>query len=367
MPQANSGKRETFRIVPGNIPNSGILYVNHRLNWRSGHGGNCLTECINGDIISFYSNVSGELNDGHGTGGWSEYRRSRDGGKTWSEPVMLDYSRRVWEGDDLYSALVFGVTTAPNGALIAFVCRFDKELWAKKLPPVCLLSYDNGMTWSEPRELDPEADVEAASLTFDANFVHDGKVFAVFMSGAANYCPGPYALYVSENDGERFERRSTLPFHHENYYVTAGVLDGGEIVVYSYPYRKDGEIDEYNMDYVLSSDEGRTWSEVRKAHFARRIRNPQLSEKIGHLYFIHGRSGSRGDDPGNFILYSSEDGIHWDEGLILKKRTPGGDCYSANTVVGQYDPASPKRLLIQSSVSYHGSRVNECHWWVFGR
>ena len=264
----------------------------------------------------------------------------------------------------MYSALVFGVTTAPGGTLIAFLCRFEEGMWVKKLPPVCLLSHDNGLTWSEPRELDPDADVEAASLTFDATFVHGGKVFAVFMPAAANYCPGPYALYVSQDDGESFERRSTLPFHRENYYVTTGVLDDGDIIVYSYPYRKDGEIDEHNMDYVLSSDEGRTWSEVRQAHFARRIRNPQLSEKIGDLYFIHGRSGSHGDNPNNFILYCSEDGINWDEGLILKNATPGGDCYSANTVVGKYDPSAPNRLLIQSSVSYHGSRVNECHWWV---
>lgn len=362
MRQKEGKSTAKFSIVPDNLPNSGILHVNHRRNWRSGHGGNCLTECANGDIISFYSNVSGELFNGHGTGGWSEYRRSRDGGRTWREPYILDYSRRAWEGEDLYSALVFGAATAPSGTLIAFLCRFDKDLWVKKLPPVYLLSHDHGMTWSEPHELD--ADVEIASLTFDATFVHDGKVFAVFMSGAANMCPGPYTFYMSEDDGENFERRSTLPFHHENYYVTAGVLDGGEIIVYSYPYRKNEEIDEYNMDYVVSSDQGKTWSEVRKAHFAQRIRNPQLSEKIGDLYFIHGRSGSKGDNPGNFVLYSSEDGINWDQGIVLKKSTPGGDCYSGNTVVGKYDPSAPKRLLIQSSVSYQGSRVNECHWWI---
>ena len=353
-----------YSIVPANIPNSGILYVNHRRHCRSGHGGNALTECSNGDIISFYSNVSGELHGGHGTGGWSEYRRSSDGGRTWSEPSVLDYSRRAWEGDEMHSALVFGAATAPGGTIIAYACRFEKDLWVKKLPPVYLLSYDNGLTWSQPRELDPDATVEESSLTFDATFMHDGKVFAVFMPGAANYCPGPYAFYVSEDEGESFERRSTLPFHHENYYVTAGTLDSGDIIVYSYPYREKGEINENDIDYVLSSDEGKTWSEVKKAHFAKRIRNPQLSEKIGDLYFIHGRSGSHGDDPGNFVLYSSEDGINWDGGTILKKATPGGDCYSANTVVGKYDPYTPNRLLIQSSVSYHGSRVNECHWWV---
>jgi hypothetical protein len=78
----------------------------------------------------------------------------------------------------------------------------------------------------------------------------------------------------------------------------------------------------------------------------RGIRNPQLSGKLGQWYFLHGRSGSHprdlvGDDsgPGNFVLYSSPDGIHWDEGIVLMSRlqTPGGgDCYSANEIIGKW-------------------------------
>ncbi|MFW5923188.1 MAG: sialidase family protein [Planctomycetota bacterium] len=361
----NSATARPYRVTPDDIPNNGILFVDHEKDGRSGHGGNCLTECTNGDIVAFYSNVSGELHGGHGTCGWSEYRRSTDGGETWSEPVTLDYSRRVYEGDEVGSALVFATTTAPDGTLVAFVSHFAREgLWVKQSPPAVLRSHDHGHTWSEPSPLDPDATVEEVSLTFDAVFVRDGKIYIVYMPGSANYCPGPYALYVSEDNGETFERRSELPFHAENYYVTGGVLDSGEIIVYSYPYRADDEINEHDIPYVTSTDDGRTWSEVRTTHFARRIRNPQLSEKIGDLYFIHGRSGSKGDNPNNFVLYASEDGINWDDGIILKKRTPGGDCYSANTVVGQYTPSCAKRLLIQSSVSYDGSRVNECHWWV---
>lgn len=41
------------------------------------------------------------------------------------------------------------------------------------------------------------------------------------MGGTANYCPGPYTLYVSEDNGETFERHSKLPFDDEIYYVTA--------------------------------------------------------------------------------------------------------------------------------------------------
>ena len=176
MTTASNRLSRGFRVLPADIPNEGIRFVDHQKYGRSGHGGNCLTECHNGDIVAFYSNVSGEIEGGHGVAGWSEYRRSIDGGATWSEPIILDYSKRAWEGDELYAAIVFAAATAPDGTLIAFVCRFDKELWIKKLPPVCLLSHDEGRTWSEPRPLDPEATVEDVSLTFDAVFTHSDQV-----------------------------------------------------------------------------------------------------------------------------------------------------------------------------------------------
>jgi len=357
-----------YRIIPDDIPNRGILFVDHQKEGRSGHGGNCLTECANGDIVAFYSNVSGELNKGHGTYGWSEYRRSTDGGKTWGDPVVLDYSRQVYDGDAIGSALVFAATTAPDGTLVAFVSHFAAEgLWVKQAPPAVLLSHDHGHTWSEPRPLDPDATVEEVSLTFDAVFVRDGKLYLVYMPGSANYCPGPYALYVSADNGETFERRSELPFDYENYYVTAGVLDSGEIIVYSYPYRKGAEINEHDIPYVTSADDGHTWSVVKTTHFAKRIRNMQLSEKIGGWYFLHGRAGSQGEpgEKGHLVLYASRNGVNWDKGAILYRKTDGGgDCYSANAVVGRHRPGDGERLLIQSSIAYEQSRVNECHWWV---
>ena len=359
-----------YRLTPGDIPNHGILFVDHRRHGRSGHGGNCLTECANGDIVAFYSNVSGDLHQGHGTCGWSEYRRSTDGGTTWSDPVVLDYSREVYEGEELGSALVFAAATAPDGTLVGFVSHFSAQgLWVKQAPPAVLRSHDHGHTWSKPRPLDPDATVEEVSLTFDAVFVHDGRIYIVYMGGSANYCPGPYSLYVSEDNGASFERRSMLPFDAENYYVTAGVLDSGELIVYSYPYRRGAGvvINERDIPYVTSTDDGRTWSAVRTTRFAKRIRNIQMSEKIGGWYFLHGRAGSQGEpgEKGHLVLYASRDGVNWDAGTILyRKEAGGGDCYSANAVVGRHSPNAPERLLIQSSIAYEQSRVNECHWWI---
>lgn len=191
-------------------------------------------------------------------------------------------------------------------------------------------------------------------------------IMIVFMGESRDYCPGPYSLYVSNDNGQSFKKRSVLPLDYRDYYSAASVLDNGDLIVYSYPYR-GRDSDEKNLPYVISKDKGHTWSEIKTTYFAKSLRNPQMSEKVGDYYFIHGRSGSYGENPGNFVLYSSKDGIHWDEGVYLMSRqqTPGGgDCYSGNAVVGKYDPLTSEKLLIQADISYDGPRVNIHHWWV---
>lgn len=377
-PRAADGK--PYFVYPSDIPNTGVLFVDRYAQGHSGHGNNSIAECRDGDIVAFYSMTgtgAGHWN-GHGVGGWSEYRRSTDGGLTWSPPTVFDYSKRMWDGDDVYSALVYALVTAPDGTLIATVIRYANEKWEKQRTPVYLLSDDHGHTWKGPYEFDDSATVDDISYTMNTSFVHDGEVFIVLRGGTSNMTPGgAQTLWVSDDNGKSFSQRSVLPFDHATYYWAAGALDDGKIIVYTYDahLKPDDETAEQNIPYVVSTDGGRTWSDVQTAHFAKGIRNMQLSEKMGEWYFIQGRSGSNprelvGDDPGpqNFVLYSSRDGIHWDEGVVLMSRlqTPGsGDCYSANEVIGKYDPATPERLLIHSDVSYAGGRVTNMHqWWV---
>jgi hypothetical protein len=152
-------------------------------------------------------------------------------------------------------------------------------------------------------------------------------------------------------------------FHHTSWYETAAVLDDGSYIVYSY--QSD---DEHYAPYVISSDKGYTWSEVKYAYFEKKVRNLQMSGRVGDYYFMTCRTGNRGYDSGKFVLYKSRDGIHWDSGIYLNRgegvAAPGSDSYSSNRVIGKYDPAVPDRLLIQSSISYCGSRVNLKHWWI---
>ncbi len=96
-------------------------------------------------------------------------------------------------------------------------------------------------------------------------------------------------MYVSNNGGRSFEKRSVLPFDTSSrLYGAMGMLDSGSIAVYIYNNAED------TMDYVLTNDGGRTWSEAKTAHVTRKIRNKQLASLDG-CCFLTGRSGHDGE------------------------------------------------------------------------
>ena len=124
--------------------------------------------------------------------------------------------------------------------------------------------------------------------------------------------------------------------------------------------------DEYNADYLVSDDGGRTWSDVKTAHFAKKLRNPQMASVNG-CYFMHGRSGSKakkGEEKGHMVLYSSRDGLTWDDGVYLRMREAGLGAYSNSIEVGSMKPDNRRRLLIQASHAYEDHKTNVLHWWI---
>src|SRR5690606_30512229 len=165
------------------------------------------------------------------------------------------------------------------------------------------------------------------------------------------------------DNGETFQIQSQGLFqkrHYKNnyYYMTARALDDGSFVVYSYDMDN-----EHQLPYVISKDKGKTWSEVKTTYMAKRVRDAQISDKVGGYYFMVGRSGSFGNDPMNLVLYASKNGIDWDAGRYLKKVQKTLDSYSAIEVVKR-NGQKPK-VLIQGSVGYGiGANVNVKHWWI---
>ena len=224
--------------------------------------------------------------------------------------------------------------------------------------PMYIISTDGGYTWSEPSELG-----DSRGRVYDARYCN-GEILALHFENDneikfwGNKHEHVYELHVSSDGGRTFEKRSELPFDTAGKsYGTMGMLDSGSIVVYIY--NKDAE---HTMDYVVSDDGDRTWSDPKVAHFRKKIRNGQMASLIG-CYFMHGRSGHYGEKggKGHLVLYSSRDGLAWDDGTYLKMREAGTGAYSNSIVVNSLKPHNRRRLLLQASHAYEQSKTNVFH------
>lgn len=186
-----------------------------------------------------------------------------DGGEPAHDPVE---GNREIDGSGYESSLVGSVVTASNGTIVAMAPNYPGGTDA----PSYFLSYDHGHTWTGPRKLDPSATGEEVGRTYSrASFVHDDTIYFLFLGGKRGN--GPISLYASTDHGETFIKRSEHLFarrlHNKNYwYLTGTARDDGSFIVYTY----QGPEDEYNAPYVISTDQGRTWSEVRYAYLEKK-------------------------------------------------------------------------------------------------
>ena len=357
---SHSGSEDWFAIEPADPPNEGIMFVDHAPAGRSGHLGHALIEYAPGRILAFYANCS-DFNDGHNGDGWMEYKRSEDGGRTWGDPTVLEYSKELYEKGVGSSVMCEKAVRTDDGTIVLLNLECEGKGWMPLAAPTCLRSTDDGLTWEAPVTVGDQP-----GRIWDA-ILHDGCVLALELCNDSknnwygNLPEHHYALYASQDHGRTFSRRSVLPFEVERRgYGTMAILPDGGLI--AYVYQLD---DEKNLEYVISPDGGRTWGEVQTAFMAKQIRNPQMAAFRGG-YVLHGRSGSMGEEAikGHFVLYASRDGMKWDDGRYLRMREASLGAYSNNLLVRSPEPGAPDRLLIQASHAYEGSKTNVLHWWL---
>ena len=203
-----------FNVIPSNPPNDGILFVDHAKANRSGHLGHALIEYEPGKILAFYSNCS-DARQGHSGDGWTEFKRSEDAGRTWSEPTPLPYSKESYEhGGGRATASEKALLTS-EGAIILFNLEFMNPReggWHPHLAPTYLRSADAGRTWDGPHALCDEP-----GRIYDALY-HDDVIYVLeFCNDTTEKFVGTrpehvYRLYVSTDQGRTFTERSALPF-----------------------------------------------------------------------------------------------------------------------------------------------------------
>ena len=366
---ADGTDAQYLKATPGNIPNDGIIFVDHSKNHRGGHLGHALVQCANGDVLAFYPNCGAEFM-GHSGNGWMEYKRSADGGETWQEAKKLDYSYNLYSSGCGRTAMAEKAVCCDDGTVLLFllICDMtskplksgDIKCWEPYFTPVVLKSTDNGETFSEAGKL-----TDKRGRVYDALY-RDGKVFVMFFANDAvihytgNLPEHEYELYVSENSGKDFHLESVLSIDPTGRcYGTMEFLKDGRLMAVAY-----NSEDEYHPDYCVSEDMGKTWNEPGKLFMAKRLRNPQLV-RFGNGYYIHGRSGNFGDKTlmGHFVIYYSEDAIHWDEGHYMQMRGTGAGAYSNNIVIKM--PGTDKeRLYIHSSHAYEQYLTNIVSFWI---
>jgi len=333
------------------------VFVDHQKNNRSGHLGHAMVECKDGSIIAFYSNCSGVSGiefggAGHSMYGWVEYKRSFDRGLTWGEAKVLKYSYDSFL-DGVYKIGCEKAVVCDDGTIVLFCLRSIGKYFEPYATPVCLLSHDNGETWSEPISVSDER-----GRMYDAIY-RNGRIYLLEFCNSTDkgfICAEEgkyYKIFASDDNGQSFYEYTTIPFNTMGHaYGNMIFRPDGSLIFYAY-----NADDEYNLTALESYDDGKTWGAPFKVRVAKIARNPQVGYVNG-TYILHGRS----EEGMNFVFYHSKDGINWDDGTIVNEGRIGGCYYSNNMTVKGAD--GKDRLLVQYSESYESAKTNIMHAWV---
>ena len=324
-----------------------IVFVDNEARGRSGHMSHAITEFAPGRIIAFNSNCSKFRCLGHSAHGWLEYAVSNDYGATWGERKTWQWSKDVLlDGCITYSAEK--AVALPNGDVAVFllvntqIAEVSCEPWW--YPPQVAIMQPDTNTWGQPYTI-----TNYAGRIYDV-MVKDGAVYVLqscniaedgFWNHQPEHC---YRLFKSVDNCQTFDEVCVVPFTSQMYlcYGNMTISPKGELICYAYNIE-----DEVNMAYAVSPDFGTTWTEAGNSYVKQRIRNPQIGRLDGQ-YILIGRAGqSNHETIHSMVIYTSADGIHWDDGILLGSNERRSCFYSDNLTITL--PNGKQRMYVKYS------------------
>ena len=342
------------------------IYVDNEKKGRSGHIGHALIELEPGKIMAFNANTSAKRLQGHAAFGWMEYRISKDYGKSWGDAQILPYSMEEFL-DGIHTVSVEKAVVCNDGTIVAFCLINTTDAIASCEPwdvPKVVISKDGGKTWSSAKDV-----CSYKGRIYDALYYNNSIYVLEFCNDATDRFVGSkkehvYRIFKSDDNGENFYELSVVDFPDtlSRAYGNMIFTDEGILRVYAY-----NESDEVNMDCIISKDCGKTWSNYTKCFVKNKIRNPQINI-LDNQYILHGRAGEGESGTGAFVIYTSKDGLVWDEGKILVENRPA--CFYSDNLVVKF-PDNKNRMLVQYSENYNdhaegvwNAQVNVMHLWI---
>ena len=325
------------------------VFVDNRTRKRSGHMTHALAEFEPGKIIAFNSNCSAYRCSGHSAFGWVDYRYSNDYGQSWSEFHTLPYAQEEFF-NGTYTVSVEKAVVC-NGIITIFALRNSQysaiccEPWATTM---VLRSHNGGKTWSAPSELCP-----FPGRVYDA-VVRDGVIYVLMFCNSNHVGTKPddlYRLYCSYDCGETFRQESVVDIGTIGHsYGALQFLPDGKLAAYTNNIHNG-----YLLSESVSSDLGKSWKRLPDVRLSEGIRNVQISA-LGGSFVIHGRAYRDAPFGKGQVIYTSKDGLNWDDGILLEPEKIS--CYYSNFLNFQ-TPSGEEKLLLQYSDLYNDPSVGK--------